>query len=323
MKCSVCNDCFHFSPCCAVQQSAYTGMSEEKKTTWKCHRCRERKNSGCFIVVSDTMNQKQKRTEEEDEDETVVDNNKRFKDYMSKSNSKQPSGQQPQNNAIDLGESMKIMMQNMSHITTQLSSISNQLQNQQTTLTQINDKVSHLSTQVIELQKQNQEKDQQINEMQTKINNLEQKAIEKNIEINNINNENLTASEVVEKIATNLCVELRETDIENVYHTKGKNKVVVELSSLRKKKEIMSKLERHRMEATGINKDDSSEKHKYIYINDQLTMQKRRLLWLAKTKAKEASWKFVWVRNGEIYARKMEKTNFININNECDIELIC
>lgn len=53
-----------------------------------------------------------------------------------------------------------------------------------------------------------------------------------------------------------------------------------------------------------------------------MTANNRRLLWLGKTKAKEHNWKFVWVRNGYIYARKNEKTSPIIITNSADIESI-
>lgn len=41
---------------------------------------------------------------------------------------------------------------------------------------------------------------------------------------------------------------------------------------------------------------------------------------MSKTKATECEWKFVWVRNGCIYARKNENSCFIIINNEADLE---
>lgn len=95
----------------------------------------------------------------------------------------------------------------------------------------------------------------------------------------------------------------------------------------------MSKIERHRVDANVIqenvnaennssNVENSSNNNKYIYINDQLTFTNRRLLWLAKTKANEAKWKFVWVRNGNIFARKNENSSFIIISNAADIESI-
>lgn len=279
MKCCVCNDCLHFS-CCPTQQSSYNGMSAEAKACWKCNNCRERRNS-YHVIVSDSGNLKQKRNEGaaiDDDDNVFDDSNKRFKQHTSHQGTQQQQ-------TIELNDNMKIMMQSMAKITTQLTAISSQIQNQQETLSQINNTVSNLSSHVTELQQQNLDKEKRISEMEIKISKLEQKALEKNIEINNINNTDVNAANVVEKLGTKLSVEISETDVDNVYRTKS-NKVVVELSSLRKKREIMSKIERHRVDATGINTEEDSGKHKFVYVNDQLTAQRSRLLWLAKKKQK-------------------------------------
>ena len=86
----------------------------------------------------------------------------------------------------------------------------------------------------------------------------------------------------------------------------------------------MSKIERHRIDEKIINntEGENSSNVKYIYINDQLTYNNRQLLWIAKTKAHEVKWKFVWVRNGNILARKNENSPSIIINNAADIESI-
>lgn len=239
----------------------------------------------------------------------------------------QNTSTQPQPSITEVNNAMQTMMQSMAQITTQLASISTQLQNQQSTLMQINTNVSNLSQQVIELQNHNKEKDLKMCEMETKINKLEQKLMEKILEINNVTNDELSATDVMKKIATSVNVELNECDIENAYKTKRNNKVFVELCSLRKKREIMNNLNRHRIDAKKINEDNNTNGNennnkKYIYINDQLTQNNRRLLWLTKNKAKEANWKYVWVRNGEIHARKIEKSQVVNISTENDLEMI-
>lgn len=341
MKCSVCSACYHFSPCCSIQLSSYNGMNIEKRAAWRCHKCRERKNSAYHIVISDTVQHKQKRNSLSlEDDEIFEDSNKRFKDHVSTNNQQQQTPvhhelhnviqhkeqqklQQPQIQTEQINESIQIMMQNMSQMALQLSAISTQIQNQQETLQQIHENQFRLSDQVTELQKQNEQKDKKIREMENKISKLEQKTIEKNIEINNLNNDSMSAATVVKKLAEKLNVQIDEPDIEKVYHTKGKAKVVLELSSLHKKRELMSKIEGHRVDATDINIEAAGGKHQYIYVNDQLTAEKRHLLWLAKRKAKEAGWKFVWVRQGEILARKVEKSVVVTVNNESDIELIC
>ena len=82
----------------------------------------------------------------------------------------------------------------------------------------------------------------------------------------------------------------------------------------------MGKIKRHRIESSVVTGDNNDKNH--MFINEQLTAHKRHLLWLAKTKAKESNWSFVWVKNGNIFAKRNEISNPIIINNTSDIELI-
>lgn len=81
----------------------------------------------------------------------------------------------------------------------------------------------------------------------------------------------------------------------------------------------MGKIKRHRLESK-IRTGDQNDKN-YIFANDHLTQYKRHLLWLTKNKAKEINWKFIWVKNGNILAKKNEISNLI-IRCISDIELI-
>lgn len=334
MKCCDCDSHYHFTPCCSIQQSSYSGMTAQKKAMWKCHKCRERRLStnSYHIVVSpaDKNNQKQKRTNE-GEDEVFDEINKRFKNNA---NFNTPTGTPNQNNTENLqqqcinvnqqvaeSEVMQMMMKSMSQITTQLAAITTQLQQQQGTLLQINENITNLNDKVIELQNQNKEKEKRIDDMENKMHTLEQKIIRKNIEINNIQNEDINVNEIVQLVAGKASVNIEESDIDNVYRTKNKKKIVVEFCTMRKKKELMANIKGHRLEAADINKDDGDGKNnKYIYVNDQLTAHKNRLLWLAKKKARDVNWRFVWVKDGEIYAKKQENESMLKIISESDVE---
>lgn len=142
--------------------------------------------------------------------------------------------------------------------------------------------------------------------METRINKLEQQMISRNIEIKNIINKEISPLDVVKTIGSSINVEIKDEDI---------------IKAIRLKKiEFMSKIVKHRIDSNVIN--NNSFNNKFIYVNDQLTFENRRLLWIAKTKAKEANWKFVWVRGGNIYARKTENSPLFAINSTTDIELI-
>lgn len=79
----------------------------------------------------------------------------------------------------------------------------------------------------------------------------------------------------------------------------------------------MSKVKNHRVE---VEQSDGSKA--LLYVNDELTQHNKRLLWMTKTKAKESGWKFIWVKSGNIYARRNENSRFVIINNTSDLEII-
>lgn len=62
---------------------------------------------------------------------------------------------------------------------------------------------------------------------------------------------------------------------------------------------------------------------KKIYINEHLEKETRIRLAKAKAKGREENWKYVWVKNGKIMARKDDSkgSRFIRINKEEDLTL--
>lgn len=189
-------------------------------------------------------------------------------------------------------------------------------------LNKINNTLSNISSQVVELQNKDLEKSKQIREMDNKIRRLEQKALEKNIEITNANAVVMGAEAVVKKVAASVGVDVTDAHIDNAYSIKTKNKIIVEFSSLNKKKEIMRKMKRHRVDENVLDDENNNPTNRFIYINDELTADNRRILWMAKTKAKENGWRYVWVKDGRIYAKRNENSAQIIINNQSDIEKI-
>lgn len=128
---------------------------------------------------------------------------------------------------------------------------------------------------------------------------------------------------MIKTIAETVDVNISSSDIESAYRVKRNKKIIVMFATLTKKKELLGKLKGRRIDRSVVWENSQEDNiNKYIYINDELTANNRRLLWLAKTKAKEHNWKFVWVRNGYIYARKNENTSPIIITNSADIESI-
>ena len=61
---------------------------------------------------------------------------------------------------------------------------------------------------------------------------------------------------------------------------------------------------------------------KGFFLNENLTLKNRQLLFHAKKKRKNNQWKYLWTSNGRNFARKIDTSFAIQIKNECDIQKI-
>lgn len=56
-----------------------------------------------------------------------------------------------------------------------------------------------------------------------------------------------------------------------------------------------------------------------IYINESLTKENKQLLFKTKEKARDASYKYVWSKEGKIFVRKNDNSRVHRIKNEHDL----
>ena len=68
--------------------------------------------------------------------------------------------------------------------------------------------------------------------------------------------------------------------------------------------------------------EEYSKKIYYLKINNHLTPTIKHLLWLAKNKARECNWRFVWEASAKILARKTENGELIHIASITDVNKI-
>ncbi|XP_037825241.1 uncharacterized protein LOC119613305 [Lucilia sericata] len=307
-------------------------MTAERKSNWKCHVCKPRAKttnniSYECVLYQDKSQQKQQREMDGIENE----NSKRFKEAISL-NELQSSictvQAELKSDVNEVKSEVGGVKSNLIELKTSVDQLSHKVTHSDDTfkeemknaLSQITSTLSNLLTQMGEMREENKVNKKEIKEIDTKVNQMAQQMLNKKIEIKNIQNKDIQPNDVVKTIAGSINVNINEYDISDAYRLKNiKDKVIVEFTTYNKKREFMEKIKRHRIDGNIINNDNNNS---YIYINDCLTAHNRKLLWLAKTKAKEANWKYVWSRNGSIFARKTENTPAILIKNTADIELI-
>ena len=61
---------------------------------------------------------------------------------------------------------------------------------------------------------------------------------------------------------------------------------------------------------------------KSVFINENLTRPRKKLLWMTKQKAKLADYKYLWTSNGNIFVRKSEETDALAVKTNDDLRLI-
>lgn len=85
--------------------------------------------------------------------------------------------------------------------------------------------------------------------------------------------------------------------------------IVVQFVRRAKRNAVLEKARRNRVKANDLGFAQSTS----VYVNEHLCPELKKLLGQAVTKKKDASWKFVWVRNAQIFARKSETSPVVKI----------
>lgn len=156
---------------------------------------------------------------------------------------------------------------------------------------------------------------------------MEQYLRESNIEVQGVpqhKNENVVS--VVKKIADVVSFKLGDADILKCSRVASVNKntnkpraIIVKLKSTRCRDEFYSAVARFNKSKPDSKLDSSmlgiGGDKSFIYVSEHLSPANKALHAATRAKARELSYKFVWVRNGRIFIRKNETSGFIHVKN--------
>ncbi|CAG9795613.1 unnamed protein product [Diatraea saccharalis] len=185
------------------------------------------------------------------------------------------------------------------------------------------------------LEKQNQTLQLSVKEITSRVESVEQYMRDCNVEINGIpehRSENLRKALI--QIANTVENPLQDSDIQHVTRIAKLNKeskrpraVIVKLRSIRQRDELLAavqKFNKNRKQHDKLNTQHLgySGEVSSIYVAEHLTPTNKSLHAAARKKAKEAAYKFVWVRDGRIYARKNEHCSALLVRNFDSLKLI-
>lgn len=164
------------------------------------------------------------------------------------------------------------------------------------------------------------EKDKVIGSLTEKVNDLEQSQLCMQLEIQGIpykNGENVT--EIVTAVAVALGVDTK--GVLEAYRSPPTRAaqvppICVHLSTNVQRSSWITQAKSRRLTTAAILKDNSNIP---IYINEKLSQTNKRLLWLTRERCKQLRYKYVWTKQGRIFARKDDTMGVIRVKSEGDV----
>lgn len=160
-----------------------------------------------------------------------------------------------------------------------------------------------------------------VNDLTNRLGQVEQHMRECNVELNGVpEHSSESLSNTVMQLARTVDCPITEDDIQNVTRIAKINKdtnrpraIVVKLRNVRQRDSLLAAA--HKFNKNKKTQEKLNSQHLGIggtsvpvYISEHLTPANKQLHAATRQRAKELSYKFVWVRDGRIYMRKDEYT---------------
>jgi regulator of replication initiation timing len=277
--CSVCKANLHFT-CADILESTWNRMGQTRRDNWKCSKC-----SGCKSKApKDTS--------------TKIPVDKSQEQFLAKMEEtiKAQFSRYEENFGAQLNEFRNSM-----------DFFSNKIDDYECQIKTYCSQVKDLQDSQNMLVKENEKLKKEIAQYKSQLEDLEQYNRNKNIQIDGvpeIPNENVGV--ILQKISHVVGLPLNITsDIQAMHRIptkreRGPKPIIVQFSNRQTRDEFLSKCKK-----TKITSIDFAEHvpQTNVYVNEHLTPYNKSLLFNAK-KLKERGWKFIWIKEGKIFARK-------------------
>lgn len=299
LECNKCGIQVHAkTDCTGLTNKQLAAVRGAENLEWTCNACAHssfRKSS--FIVPSDDE-------EEEDSDnankELTLDS-KRFLARITK-------------------EMEKILKKELEETNRSMQFLSDKVEDCLETIEVFKGRIKEMENKNQDLTNKNKFLENRIGALEQRITTMEQSSISRKLEIAGLpETDDENVQEIIKKTATKL--NLTTADIESARRSrKGKSSVIcLDMKNEDSKNTWISAAKKIPITSGDImnNRDPKISTNK-IYIREALTPYIKNLLWKAKQELKD-SYKFVWCKNGKIYARKSDKSELLFIRSESDI----
>lgn len=169
-----------------------------------------------------------------------------------------------------------------------------------------------------------EEMEKRLSDCQDRLTEAEQYSRNVNLEIKGVlRNDNEDLTDVIAKLGESIGEPIVRADVALCHRVptrdSGKSNIIVQFVSRSKRDAVLVKARKMRLTNTTLGLGSEEP----VFVNEHLCRALKRTLGKAIAKKRQCNWKFVWVRNGKIFARKNESASVITIDNEAAVDKIC
>lgn len=314
MTCAECRKSFHLGKSCSgIAETTFQAMGPAKREAWKCKNCRSLSADG-----SNTTGGSDSGSATPSADLSVAQELGALREQLQAI--KDTIGSLlPLRDKVDELLALKPKIDEVLALKESVTVLDNSVQNLTARVTASEQLSKNLEEQVTELTATLSLQSKAISQLRAELNDSEQYSRLSNLELNGLPftpGENLRA--VLSDLAQKLEVtEFDDKDVVAVHRLPARqNKtptVLIRFASTY----IRDTWWAARKKLRPLSEDTLSPP---LYLNENLTQANKDLYWKARSKGKEADYKFVWTRNGKIFARKEEGSPRIRLESIADLE---
>lgn len=335
LKCQTCNRKYHYT-CVNVSKTLFKDLTEEYKATWLCPPCCRPKSDNTNTPVRNiTLNYNAaKDTDDANSDRNVT---LRRKDMETKYGMLSDDCLMEVRNIIreemnvfmkasrediivEINSKMAEILEKMSDITSAINFLENKYEDIKNDMAQKNETIRTL-------ERENKKINQDLSDIKSKLTNIEQYSRASNLEFQCIpehKNENIIT--IIKQIATTVQCPINDCDILSCTRLMKMNKesprprsVLVKFISSRLRDKFLASTMSFNKRA-GQNDDKLNTSHigfsgnkKPIYVCEHLSPSVKTLHAEARAKAKTINYRYVWVKNGRVFMRKTENSEYVYV----------
>lgn len=292
--------------CIAITLSEYKKIVEDTEKSWFCDICDEKRKKR-RSVMNATLN-----------------SNSLLVSTPSTSNSF------PKTSDINTEEiTLKVIYEKLEELTIENKKVNHALDNMKKIVEDYKRITDSLIDDNESLRNENETLKRRMNNIEYKLDNTTQHKLNCNIIINGIPEvENEKLETYITKIATEMKINLSETDIKSAVRTPTHSKssglpstIIVEFHDKNIRDEILQKKKDATLNTNVICNTKVTEPSS-IYLSEQLTKRNQYIMKLARNLKRDNIIKYVWSKEGEIFIRRDNGDNAVKITNTLQLNQI-